>query len=111
VASEEALERVARLATDEMARRLETNADGIPDHVLSKIMVEVYRLLDRREKSDEAEPRPFSLLDEVDSLPDERAQELLEEEATRLQAELDQYKAALKSRRPKRTKQPSSPGS
>ena len=86
---------VATKAIEEMGRRLNEQPDQIPDHVLSKITTDTMKILERREKQDEdQDAKPFSLLDEIDTLPRDRAIELLEEELDRLELQLAKTKEA-----------------
>lgn len=88
------LERAAELAIGEMLKRLETRPDELPDHVLGKFVNDLHKFLERRENEGE-EAKPFSLLDEVDTLPKDRAVVLLTEETKRLKEELLKHEAAL----------------
>lgn len=88
------LEHAAELAIKEMVSRLETRPGELPDHVLGKFVNDLHKFLERREHEEE-ESKPFSLLDEVDTLPPERARGLLREEIRRLEMELEKHQEAL----------------
>lgn len=90
------LEGIADLALTEIKNRFENKADDIPDHVLAKYFTDVNKVIDRRsEKLEEEESKPFSLMDELDTLPVERARVLVKEEIGRLRAELVHYEEWL----------------
>lgn len=94
------IEGIADLALAEIANRFENKPDEIPDHVLAKYFTDVNKVIDRRsEKEAEDESKPFVLMDELGTLPVERGIKLVEEEVTRLRAELAVYEEWLEARR------------
>ena len=86
---EDFLLEAAELAVKEIHRRLRDKAADIPDHVLSKMVTDLNRFLERRDRQVEEEQRPFSLLDEISTLPPDRAKDLVEAHLLDLQERFD----------------------
>lgn len=66
---------------------------AIPDHVLGTFVAKLTSLIERKDQVVEAE---FSLLDEVENLPPDRAVELLQQEIVRLDQLSEMYAVNLR---------------
>jgi hypothetical protein len=92
---------VAELAVQEMGRRLREDPSKIPDGALSKVIADTLRIAEKRERQeDEGESKPFNLLDELPTMPKDRAVELVSEELVRLGEEIVQYHKVLEELEP-----------
>ena len=99
---EEALDRVSQ----EVLRRLESGrVKDIPDGVMFRALNDLNKIAERRQDDEVEEETYYSLLDQLDSLPIERQEELLVEEVERLRGELKAHNDALKKVRKNASKQ------
>jgi hypothetical protein len=87
---------IAELSLKELGRRLNDDPETMPSHVLSKVAADTMRVIDRREKIEEEESRPFVLRDELPTLPPKRAKALVKEEIGRLKTELAACETVLR---------------
>jgi hypothetical protein len=92
------LEGALDLVSKEAMRRLKSDADEIPNHVLFRLFGDLNKVIERRDaESEDEESRPFRLLDEIPVLPKEHARDLIRVEISRLEQERLEYIAALES--------------
>jgi hypothetical protein len=82
------------LAVKELLRRLKEGSIDLPHSILAKLALD----LDKRRKKvveEEEEVEPFDVLDVLDSLPEDRAEELRQEKIAELREELARYENAV----------------
>lgn len=90
------LETLAELVLTEMLARVKENPGDVSTPVLSRLATDLNRFIERRVKDEEEEEhKPFSLKDELKSLPAHRAKTLVVEEVSRLRGELVFYEGWL----------------
>lgn len=83
---------VAELALNELGRRLMNDPASVGETALSKMLSDINRIMDRRDKEiEEEESKPFNLLDELPTLPKDRALKLAQQELARLSTEVNRW--------------------